>query len=505
MPGISVATGVVMSLLLAASPWPDLSVQQPTIGGGERDSAIIVAVEEYAFLPHVAGASEVGAAWYRYMSNTRKVPDVQLLLNEDATAINIQDALEKAVRNVKSGGRVWFVFIGHGAPSKEGTDAVLVGVTAMANERNFYPQTVSRSNLLDILARRQDTLPPVVLLDACFSGTDSSGATLITGSQFVVSQELGTAKTSAATLLTAGRSYDIAGPLPGQPFPAFSYLVLGALRGWGDSDGNGVVTAQEAVKYAHKAILALAPGRMQEPQHSGLDQPLTPRLTLKIREPGPDLAAIKLALAGPKATMGTADANSLDAKLTLLEQAQQRKAEADALMEEARKQYRSQIDAIWERVKVLVAGGGQEGIDALAAFINEYAHGTFENHREAEARRALAQLRTLVAQEEAEKLVRQKQAATKPAAKPAANTPQPSGTSSKPESLYTSPMPGFSASGNQAPATSTQLESDDSLLSKWWFWTAIGVGAGLVGGGTYWLLAPSSDSNNDAFKTTVQW
>jgi hypothetical protein len=48
-------------------------------------------------------------------------------------------------------------------------------------------------------------------------------------------------------VLSAGKGDQFAGPLPGLGRPAFSWLVLGALRGWGDADRDGTVTAREAV------------------------------------------------------------------------------------------------------------------------------------------------------------------------------------------------------------------------------------------------------------------
>jgi len=37
-------------------PWPDLSSPLPVTGGGEKDSAVIVGAENYAFVAKVPGA-----------------------------------------------------------------------------------------------------------------------------------------------------------------------------------------------------------------------------------------------------------------------------------------------------------------------------------------------------------------------------------------------------------------------------------------------------------------
>ena len=57
------------------------------------------------------------------------------------------------------------------------------------------------------------------------------------------------------TILSAGEHDQFAGPLPGSlPYadrPAFSYLTLGAMTGWGDENKDGVVTVQETIRYSN--------------------------------------------------------------------------------------------------------------------------------------------------------------------------------------------------------------------------------------------------------------
>ena len=78
------------------------------------------------------------------------------------------------------------------------------------------------------------------------------------------------ASTAATLVLSAGAGDEFAGPLPGlRPRrPAFSYLLLGAFRGWGDANGNGWVTAKEAVDFANAGLSRLIE-RSQTPQLVG--------------------------------------------------------------------------------------------------------------------------------------------------------------------------------------------------------------------------------------------
>ena len=284
-------------LLLAGSgdPWPDLSQDLEKLGGGEEDAAVVVGIEDYGYLPDIPGATRNSLAWYQYLTKVRGVPGTRVFLleNAEATASKIQRAVRDAAAKVRPGGTLWFVFIGHGAPNQDGTDGVLVAVDAHADEMDFFPRTVNRSELLRTLGEAK-AVARVAILDACFSGLESGGRQLVEGRQFAVPASL--EAVGDVTVLTAGRSKDYAGPLPGAKRPAFSYLVLGALQGWGDADGDKRVTASEVVGYARDVLRVLDGGRRQEPQLSGDDWALTVRHHRA--SAGPDLVKVREQLRG---------------------------------------------------------------------------------------------------------------------------------------------------------------------------------------------------------------
>lgn len=89
------------------------------------------------------------------------------------------------------------------------------------------------------------------------------------------------------TVMAAGSAQQFAGPLPGLDRPAFSYLALGALRGWGDADKNGAVTPREATDYARDALRLLVRDRQQTPEATGPDR--NSPLFSGVTEAGPDL------------------------------------------------------------------------------------------------------------------------------------------------------------------------------------------------------------------------
>jgi hypothetical protein len=271
--------------------WPDLASPPKATGGGENDAAVIVGAEKYAFVEAVPGAKDNADAWHAYLTETLKVPaeKVALLRDDDATNDEIRQAAVEKASEVEPGGTLWFVFIGHGAPSKDGKDGLLVGVDAQRKADSVYKRSLSRNELLGILAKGKQS-KTVVLLDACFSGKTTSGETLVANLQPLVTMRGLPAGVDRRTiLLSAAKSDQFAGSLPKArtPRPAFSYLALGALRGWA-ADAQGKVTAQGIVDYSRKA-LNLAHDRRQTPELS-MGAPAT--VLGSGREEAPNLARI---------------------------------------------------------------------------------------------------------------------------------------------------------------------------------------------------------------------
>lgn len=276
-------------------PWPDLSRAAPRVGGGEHDAAVIVGIENYAHVAAIAGAEENATAWYEYLVRTRGVPveRVSLLLDSDATVEDIHWAVDEAGRLVTAEGTLWFVFIGHGAPSKSQNDGLLIGYDAQQKARSIEVRAVRRGELLKRLeASRAESIR--VLLDACFSGRSGDGEQIVAGLQPLVVAVDSETRDPRTMLFTAARNDEFAGPLPGARRPAFSYLALGALRGWADEDRDGSVTAQELHAYVGTALRLLVRDRRQRNTFSGRGDS---RLSRRAREEGPELSRFRVDLA----------------------------------------------------------------------------------------------------------------------------------------------------------------------------------------------------------------
>lgn len=287
-----------LGLLLLSTPalaaWPSLATVAPGGGGGAEDAAVIVGVDQYIFVPKVPGAVTNASDWYRWLTETRKVPPshVRLMRDNEGTREMILQALEAAASQVGKRGVLWFVFIGHGAPSQDRNQGMLVGVDAQQSAIGLFSRSLAQKEILATLGRGKQA-HTVMLVDACFSGRGADGSALAKGLQPLLPVQM--QETRGTTLLLAGKATEFAGPLSGLERPAFSYLVLGALRGWADRDGNGEITTSEVSRYARDAILATVKGRQQTPQLVGKGDVV---LAKSAREQGPSITGV---VVGPAA------------------------------------------------------------------------------------------------------------------------------------------------------------------------------------------------------------
>lgn len=303
-----ICNGLMASTALGQPNWPDLSSPPKAVGGGENDAAVIVGLENYAFVAPVPGAQRNARDWQAYLTDTLKVPTerVNLLRDREATVERIRKYASKVSSEVKAGGTLWFIFIGHGAPSQDGTDGILVGADAQQDADSLFARSLPRDELIGLLSKGKQA-KTVVLVDACFSGRTSEGVALVEGLQpLIVAPTAQKTYDSRTVLMTAGKSDQFAGPLPRNSTmrPAFSYLALGALRGWA-RDINGNVTAKSLIEFSRKA-LSIETGRIQTPELSfGKSETILGAGA----EDAPNLASINRA-EGSKAELVTAEAET---------------------------------------------------------------------------------------------------------------------------------------------------------------------------------------------------
>lgn len=268
----------------AVAQWPSLSSTPKLDAVGKNDAALIIAIDDYMMLPDVPGAVDNANDWEVFFRNGLKVPEVFVVTNQDATRESMLKFAGMAARNVKKGGTLWVVFIGHGAPNRAG-EGMLVGADAQQTVESLETRGLKQEELH--VALKSKAAKTVMVVDACFSGRAPDGQALAVGVQPVVPMLEDLKIPSSTIVLSASKGNEVAGQLEGMARPAFSYLALGALRGWAD-DGDGTVTAQEVLYWSQRKLRGVK-GRQQTPQGVG---GLTLPLTTGVAEPEPEVGPI---------------------------------------------------------------------------------------------------------------------------------------------------------------------------------------------------------------------
>lgn len=250
---------------------------------GANDAALIIGIHDYLVVDDVPGATDNARDWYQHLTGKVGVPASRVfaLYDKEASAENIIEQAKRAAAAVQAGGRLWLIYIGHGAPLVRTVDGkllepegVLIGVDAQQSAASLEARSVPLPKLLEVLnaGPQRET---VAIIDACFSGKTSRGS-LAPGLQPLLA--LRSKAVARVIQLSAGASDQFAGPLPGYGRPAFSYLALGALKGWGDKNADGVVTSREVIDYASRVMAVAITDRNQRPELQGDDVQLAPSL-----------------------------------------------------------------------------------------------------------------------------------------------------------------------------------------------------------------------------------
>jgi hypothetical protein len=274
------------SSAFAAEAWPAVSSDVAPFGTGNEDAAVVAGVSKYFVLPEIKGAADNATDWFTWLTKARGVPleHVHLLRDAEVTREQMLDAVTKAKGEVGANGTLWIIFIGHGAPAKSGDDGLLLGVDAQRTELSIEERGLPQKQFLDAAKGSQKTT--LAIFDACFSGMSNDGKTpLVTGSQATLPVRRAAADNG---LVVLSSSDEVAGPLPGHDRPAFSYLLLGGVRGWADKDNDATVTLDEAFGYVRSTLVSVVRDKNQTPTLRGIANNVV--LAKNATERGPDLS-----------------------------------------------------------------------------------------------------------------------------------------------------------------------------------------------------------------------
>lgn len=257
--------------------------------GGRWDHAVVIGIEKYRDLPPATYAARDAEVFREYLARAFGTPEanLQMLVNERASRTDLVRFLEGWLeRRVKPGERVIVYFSGHGTPEPTTGEQYLMPYDGTAGELQAtgYPLRRLYEKLRALPCREA-----MVVLDACFSGVGSRGATgqmlLAKGIRplaLVAETPVGT--DGKVVVVSAARGVQISGSLAPARHGLFTYYLLRGLGGAADADKDGRVSLAELMTYVRPEVEGVArreDGRDQTPDI----QPPLALLGAKARQP----------------------------------------------------------------------------------------------------------------------------------------------------------------------------------------------------------------------------
>jgi len=246
-------------MIAAASALPDVDRPVKTGARAEGDVGLVVGIEDYFMLPDVPHASRDADAVERFLVYTRGLPAHRVRrLGKGANREQILAAVSDLAEQVGDDGVFWLYFAGHGAADPETGERVLLGADAQADMATFQARAV---RLGELEAAMGGSAQGMLILDTCYSGRGRGGSDLVDGKRFAVPSYASSDSQGQVVTWTAAGPGQWSSPLDAASHGAFTYAVLGALRGWADGQRDGVrdgqVTTEEAQLYVTEALAEL--------------------------------------------------------------------------------------------------------------------------------------------------------------------------------------------------------------------------------------------------------
>jgi uncharacterized caspase-like protein len=228
--------------------------------------ALVIGISKYKEITPLQYADRDAVAFTEFLK-TQNVPEsnIKLILNEEATRLNVVDGLYALASKAKAKDRFYFYFGGHGDLEAEISAENSLLLLHESFKKNYFQgsefiQFFELKEWLGNLAKKQ--VEVVFIADACHSGG------LIGGKE-------GTAKTQTAltenwagvTKILSCKSNELSleGKQWGGGRGLFSYHLVKGLAGYADANKDKKISIVELDKYLTTNVLAKANPNIQTP------------------------------------------------------------------------------------------------------------------------------------------------------------------------------------------------------------------------------------------------
>lgn len=225
--------------------------------GYERSWAIVIGIDDYAHWPRLHYAANDAQAIADTLTRQFAFPSSQVIVlkNQDATRGNILAAFHDRLGHGELGtnDRVFVFFAGHGATRRlaSGRDLGYI-IPVDSDPARFASDGIAMTDIQNIA----ESLPAkhvMFVMDACYSGL---GLTRGGGTAAYLREN---ARRVGRQMLTAGGADQEVADSGPNGHSVFTWVLLQALSGKGDLNGDGLITGTELAAYVAPAVSGISP------------------------------------------------------------------------------------------------------------------------------------------------------------------------------------------------------------------------------------------------------
>ncbi len=224
--------------------------------GYEKSWAIVIGIDEYAKWPKLEYAGRDAQSIADTLTGQFGFPSSQVIVlkNQQATRNNILAAFHDRLADERTGknDRVFVFFAGHGATRQLASGRDLGYIIPVDSDPNEFATDAIAMTDIQNIAESMQAKHVLFVMDACYSGL---GLTRGGGSSSFLREN---ARRSARQMLTAGGADQQVADSGPNGHSVFTWVLLQALGGKGDLNGDGLITGTELAAYVAPAVSAVS-------------------------------------------------------------------------------------------------------------------------------------------------------------------------------------------------------------------------------------------------------
>lgn len=238
----------IASVGISAPRTADIDMNVP-VGITKRDNtfAVIIANEQYRREVAVEYASNDGESFREYCIKTLGIPERNIHMVKDATYLDMVDQVDwitGVAKSYQGDASLIFYYAGHGIPDESSKEAYLLPVDG----RGTNVSTGYRLGELYDRLGKNPTKSTLVLLDACFSGSQRDG-TMLASARGVAIKAKTAQPVGQMVVLSAAQGDETAYPYREKNHGLFTYFLLKKLQ-----ESRGEVTLGELSSYVSDQV-----------------------------------------------------------------------------------------------------------------------------------------------------------------------------------------------------------------------------------------------------------